>query len=283
MSANNSNGVFERDLDNCAEVAITPGSLFELTHRFIPVTLHQRVLALYALKVSVQSIPRISADDSVKWTKLKWWADELTADPAAPERHPVLRALWSCGARAKLSAELLQRLVIDCAGQIDDTPCSDKNALFSKLAAAGATDIELELSLEGAKLTGKSLEYLGAATLLHEVIASLSPGHRSWYWYLPLELVAKHGLDGISAENEPDAHVLAPALAEAAAWARAWFEAGMDELSTLKPCKHLQLRLAMEHRQMARVCRKPQKFLKAQRAFGPSDAWFAWRFMRRLQ
>jgi hypothetical protein len=45
---------------------------------------------------------------------------------------------------------------------------------------------------------------------------------------------------------------------------------------------HLQLRWAMEHRRLESIGKNIPKFLEAGARFGPADAWYAWRTMRRF-
>ena len=76
------------ELDHCRELAMQPGNVFEFTSRFLPAGKQQPLLALYALRQSVSSIPHSPVDDEVKWAKLKWWSEELVADPALPPGTP---------------------------------------------------------------------------------------------------------------------------------------------------------------------------------------------------
>ena len=95
------------EFDHCRELAMPPGSLFEFTSRFLQNDQLELLLPLYALKQAICTIPYTSVDDTVKWAKLKWWSEELLADPDSPSRHPVLRAMWQSGARAQISNAVL--------------------------------------------------------------------------------------------------------------------------------------------------------------------------------
>ena len=152
------------EFEHCRELALLPGSVFEFTSRFLTRTQLEPLLALYALRLAVSTIPQSPVDESVKWAKLKWWSEELVADPGASSRHPVLRALWQSGARAQLSNSLLLRLVGDALSQIDGVPVGDENAMFDRQAVLGTTEIQLELALDDAEIDEKNLRFLGAAT-----------------------------------------------------------------------------------------------------------------------
>jgi len=274
------------ELEHCRELALIPGSVFEFTSRFLPKGEFEPLLAKYALKQTVSSIPKGSTDDSVKWAKLKWWSEELLADPAAPARHPVLRALWSSGARASLDNSLLLRLVSDALAQVDLAPVSDEDAMFERLAEPGGTDIQLELSLQGAEIDPQRLKLLGAATGLFSLISSFAVNHQPETAGLPLSLLAKFNVSVPELEDGAHTAELAQIIEQLAALSLAWFEEGGSGLAInphASAAAHLQLRWAMEQRRLIEIRRDAAGFLARGKRYGPADAWFAWRFLRKLK
>jgi len=274
------------ELEHCRELALAPGSVFEFTSRFVSKGEFEPLLAKYALKQAISSIPKGSVDESVKWTKLKWWSEELLADPAAPARHPVLRALRLSGARAKLDNSLLLRLVSDALAQIDKAPNSDENAMCERLAEPGSTDIQLELSLEGAEIDKQRLKMLGAATGLFSLVSSFAADHLPEMSELPLNVLAKFNISIAELEDGTHKDELAQIIEHLADQSLAWFEAGMSGLA-IQPhaatASHLRLRWAMEQRRLGEIRRDAAGFLASGKRFGPTDAWFAWRFLRKLK
>ena len=274
------------EIDHCREIALLPGSVFEFTSRFLSPGKQDPLLALYALKQAIGSIAFGHADDSVKWAKLKWWSEELVAEPGAPARHPILRALWMTGARTCLADSLLLRLVGDAIAQIDVAPDSDQKAMFERLATLGETEIQLELALDDAEIDVDSLSLLSAASGAHRFISSFSGNRLIEAGRLPLNLLAQHNVSVSQLEQHSHAETLAKIISQLAGEARDWFEKGMSGLN-LGPrstsCAHLQLRWAMEHRRLNAIRQNAHQFLEAGKSFGPADAWFAWRFLRKLK
>jgi len=274
------------ETEHCRELALAPGSVFEFTSRFLPRDKFEPLLAKYALKQAVSSIPKGNVDDSVKWAKLKWWSEELLADPEAPARHPVLRALWLSGARAKLDDVLLLRLVSDALAQIDKAPVSDENAMCERLAEPGSTDIQLELSLEGAEIDRQRLKMLGAATGLFSLVSGFAVNHRPETSGLPLNVLARLNVSVSELEDGTHGAELAQIIEHLAGQSLAWFEEGMSGLA-IQPqaaaASHLRLRWAMEQRRLEEIRRDAAGFLAKGKRFGPTDAWFAWRFLRKLK
>lgn len=274
------------EFDHCRELALLPGSVFEFTSRFLTADKLEPLLALYALRQSVSTIPRSPVDDSVKWTKLKWWSEEFTAEPDAPSRHPVLRALWQSGARAQLGSPLLLRLVGDALSEIDMVPDPDENGLFERLAALGATEILLELALDDAEIDTRSLDFLGAATGSFRLISSFSANRLSESTRLPLSLLAKYNVSAEQLEQESYTTELTHIIVELAENALDWYSKGLSGLSSdgkASASRHLQLRLAMENRRLNVIRQDARGFLETGKIFGPTDAWFAWRFLRKLR
>lgn len=273
------------EFEHCRELALLPGSVFEFTSRFLTRAQLEPLLALYALKQSVSTIPQNPVDESVKWAKLKWWSEELVAEPGASSRHPVLRALWQSGARAQLCNSLLLRLVGDALSQIDGMPVADENAMFERQAVLGSTEIQLELALDDAEIDEKNLEFLGAASSSFQLISSFSANHLSETPRLPLSLLAKYNLSAAQLDQKSSTAELTQIITELTDHALGWFSEGMSGLN-INPessaCAHLQLRWAMEKRRLIVIRQDACGFLETGKYFGPADAWFAWRFVRKL-
>ena len=270
----------------CRELVMVPGSLFEFTSRYVSAGQLESLLALYALKQTVSTIPYSAVDDTVKWAKLKWWSEEVIADPGSTSRHPVLRALWVSGAREKLGNALLLRLISDAIQQIDIVPDSNEEAMFERFSELGSTDIELELALDAAQIDAQSLGFLGAATSLFHIVSSFSANNEPETMRIPLGMLAKYNVTAAELDQKPYPKALEEIIIELAGIATGWYSRGMSGL-TLSPekagSKHLHLRWAVENRRLSAILNDSSGFLDAGKSFGPSDAWFAWRFLRQLK
>jgi phytoene/squalene synthetase len=273
------------EFDHCRELALLPGSVFEFTSRFLPAGKLEPLLALYALRQAIGSIPYGPADDSVKWAKLKWWSEEIVADPGESLRHPVLRALWLSGSRENLGNALVLQLVGDAISQIDAAPDADENAMFERQAETGATEIQLELALDDAEIAPQSLKFLGAATSSFRLISSFSGNQLSQTARLPLSMLAKFNVSATQLEQASHRVELTQIISQLAENTRDWFSKGISALN-IEPDSsagtHLQLRWAMENRRLNAILKDVNGFLETVQRFGPADAWFAWRFLRKL-
>ena len=272
------------ELDHCRELALLPGSVFEFTSRFVPEVQMQSLLPLYALKQAVGGIPQSQTDDSVKWAKLKWWSEELSGDPGSSTRHPVLRALWMSGARLRLQDPLLLRLVRDALLQIDTVPDSDEQAMFERLSELGDTDIQLELALDNTEIKVQSQKFLAAASRCHGLISSFSAGQLSEAPRLPLSLLAKYSVSSSQLEQGEGTSELTQIISRLTENALGWFDKGLSgsgKNAAPTAGKHLRLRWMMENRRLESIMQDVPGFLAKGKRFGPADAWFAWRFVRK--
>jgi len=274
-------GLSAVEADHCREVALKAGGLFEFTSRYLPANRYDEYLTLYAITALIRDIPVTVVDDSVKWAKLKWWMDELAAEPDSSSRHPILRALWASGARARLANGKLQRLVADALMAIDVGPNSDENGLFEHLAASGSTIIELELALDDASIDEQSVKYLGAASGLYDVLSGFITGKNPAFDQIPMNYLAKHNLGATQLQNNDHQAELALIIGELASTSLDWLSKGIVGLDK-RAGQHLHLTIAMQRRRLEKISQNTNSYLESNKSYGPADAWFAWRFLRRL-
>lgn len=262
------------------------GSLFEFTSRFLPGERQEQLLAVYALGHAITSIPFRNADDSVKWAKLKWWSEELQADPSSPNRHPVLRAIYKSGARTHLSEGILLRLVNNAVMQMDAYPDADKKLFFGRLADLGETDIILELALDDMEIPTRDLKHISLATGLFAMISEILFSHKDKVQRLPLDILAQHRISSSDLETQAPVAELVNIMKQLAEVAVEAFDSGMADVreSSGKPLPmHLQLRWAIELRRLTRISKSPGRCFAETSPYGPTDAWFAWRLCRRIR
>ncbi len=283
------------EFDHCRELAMPPGSLFEFTSRFLQPDELGSVLPLYALKHTICAIPFSAVDDSVKWAKLKWWSEELLADPDLPSRHPVLRALWQSGARAKISNALLLSLVSGAVMHIDAAPVGDEDSMLERLSTSGNPEIQVELALTGADIHSQHLDFLAAASGLFRMVSSFAPGQHAEVERIPMNILAKYEVNLAQLQQSSSKTGLSLVISHLVEVALNWYSKGLSGLKVFHAHEvgadgagadisaHLRLRWAMENRVLDIIRKDAGAFISEGRRFGPSDAWFAWRFLRQLK
>ncbi|NOR19492.1 MAG: hypothetical protein GQ538_05330 [Xanthomonadales bacterium] len=289
MNTGLNTGLSAVELQHCREAAFATGGLFEFTSRYLPADRFEEYLALYAIVQIIQVIPTAHVDEEVIWAKLKWWREELAAEADSVSRHPVSRALWASGARSKIDQAMLEALLSGSVRSIDLAPDSDENFMFERLATPGSVTIEVELALDDVALDDVTLDsecvrYLGAASGVFEILSGFGKDSQQGFDRIPLNLLAEFDL--IKNQLAQQKAALALVIAQLASFGLEWFSQGFRGLAGLKESRagqHLQLRWAMENRRLEKIKNNAGGFLESGNRFGPADAWFAWRFLRRLK
>jgi phytoene/squalene synthetase len=278
------------EFDYCRELAMPPGSLFEFTSRFVQSDQLEPLLTLYALKQAICNIPYTSVDDTVKWAKLKWWSEELLADPDSPSRHPVLRAMWHSGARARVSNTLLLGLISSAVMQIDAAPISDEYGMLEHFSTLGVPETQVELALAGSEIDSQHLSFLAAASGLFRVVSSFAPGQQAETERLPMNILAKYDVSSAQLQQDSSRTGFSLLISQLVEIALDWFSKGMTSLKVSDAGEakavvstHLRLRWAMEKRGLDIIRKDTGAFVNDGRRYGPTDAWFAWRFLRHLK
>ncbi len=158
--------------------------------------------------------------------------------------------------------------------------------MFERMAGLGATEIQLELALDGAEIDSQSLDFLGAATRSFRFISGFSANRMAGVGRLPLNLLAKYNVSAAQLEQESHSADLVQIIAQLAEQTLDWFSKGMSDLKISPGSyagKHLQLRWAMEKRRLQ--CNQPQyaaDYLKQVKASGrpmpglPGDSFGSW-------
>jgi phytoene/squalene synthetase len=272
-------------LDHCRELVLQPGGTFEFSSQFIPGDAMPQILAVYALKQAVASIPYTHVDDVVKWEKLKWWGQELLADSSLASRHPIIRALVESGAREKLDDVLLVRLVSSALEQVDAAPASDEHAMLERFTNTGLAESRLEYALDDLQSEPEGFGQLAAASTLFGVICSFLPGRQPQVERLPLNALAKHGVTQDVLAMKPFPAEVLRLFEDCVELALSWYAAGRKQARG-KPVgvaeTHLRLRWALESRCLTRVQKNTERFFRQGMRYGPGDAFFAWRYLRHL-
>jgi hypothetical protein len=87
-------------------------------------------------------------------------------------------------------------------------------------------------------------------------------------------------------EQESSRDEFARIVAHLARLGLAWYAEGLAGLQIAPRsdvCPHLQLRWAIERRRLTVIIEDAGRFLRDGADYGPADAWFAWRFLRKLK
>lgn len=180
----------------CWEQVLRTNRLFRISQVFAPAGLAGKLLPLHALFGAVEEICSEHADTDIARRKLDWWRREVSQLGDRGSNHPILRELLQTGAWEVLRRDSLGRLFDGAEARLDPASPLGIEDLHEHCRDLSRPRFELELSLSGG---GPGFPHAvsalavtsGLAQLMREAHRRPSAGR---YWWLPLSLMAQHGV-----------------------------------------------------------------------------------------
>jgi 15-cis-phytoene synthase len=180
----------------CWEQVQATNPLFRISRVFAPVGQAERLLPLYALFAVLEQLCSQWSDLDVARRTLDWWRFECQPGNIERSAHPILRELNRAGACAALDQGALARLFDTTEARLVAAAPADLDGLerLCRCVAEPLYDLELGLcaGLDSAERQAPTAcASNGLAQLIRE---SVAPGRAGSYWWLPLNLLARHGV-----------------------------------------------------------------------------------------
>ena len=274
----------------CWEQVLRTNRLFRISTTFAPADRAGQLLPLYALFGAVEEICSEHSDEDVARRKLDWWRREFARLDSQGSDHPILRELVRSGAHHALRKDSLARLFDDAESRLDAGAPADIAGLRAVCCKLSQPQFELELSLSGGQqLTPPLLDSYGAvsglAQLLRESVRRRPPGG---YWWLPLTLMARHGISradiGRDGGPDPAAQAMFSDLLDGCLdWNPAPAPGGAASDSESAAMRHLHV---LGHLQVTALRRlqpdEPSEFAAELTRLGLTQLYQAWKAARRF-
>lgn len=182
----------------CRDKAAASGSSFYYSFLFLPTERRRAITALYAFCREVDDVVDECTDPGVARTKLAWWREEVARlyDEGKPQ-HPVARALADVIQPYGITRDQLLTVIDGMAMDLEYNRYPDFDTL--KLYCHRVAGV---VGLMSARIFGytdpRTLDYaadLGLAFQLTNIIRDVGEDARRNRVYLPLDELAKAGLD----------------------------------------------------------------------------------------
>lgn len=181
----------------CQDKAAASGSSFYYSFLFLPTERRRAITALYAYCREVDDVVDECTDPGVARTKLAWWRDEVARLYEGKPQHPVTRALADVIQPCGITQDQLLTVIDGMAMDLEYNRYPDFDTL--KLYCHRVAGV---VGLMSARIFGytdpRTLEYaadLGLAFQLTNIIRDVGEDARRNRVYLPLDELAKAGLD----------------------------------------------------------------------------------------
>ena len=181
----------------CQDKAVASGSSFYYSFLFLPAERRRAITALYAYCREVDDVVDECTDPGVARTKLAWWRDEVARLYEGKPQHPVARALADVIGAYGITRDQLLTVIDGMAMDLEYNRYPDFDTL--KLYCHCVAGV---VGLMSARIFGytdaRTLDYaadLGLAFQLTNIIRDVGEDARRNRVYLPLDELAKAGLD----------------------------------------------------------------------------------------
>ena len=138
----------------------------------------------------------------------------------------------------------------------------------------------------GRQIEPPSLALLTAASGLLSLLSGLCLQGSPEFDRIPLSVLAKYDLNATQLQTEKHQTALAQMMSQLAGRGLDWFSKGRSALVDGPQNRvglHLRLRWAMEKRRLEYIQNNANKCIEKGMRFGPADAWYAWRLLRKLR
>ena len=273
----------------CWEQIAKTHRLFRVSHAFAPPAQAARLLPLYALFSVVEEACSAYSDEDLARSRLAWWRQECLGRDPGKGSHPVIRELHRHARLGSHEMTFIARLIEQAESRLDAPPPASVEDLRHSCAAVIRPQIELEMGLCGngepmtVGLADGAGARLGAVQLMRESLRRRQAG--AWWW-LPLDLMARHGVSRAETEHPTAGDSVQALFAEVLDVAGAWDD-GMsaipgnpDQAGTLT---HLRVAVALQSSLLSRLqTSRPERFGAEMARTTLGDLFRAWRAARRV-
>ena len=189
-----------------------------LTALFAPEAVRRHLLALYAFNVDVARVREVVREPLPGEVRLAWWRETIEGEGrGAVEAHPVAFALLDTVERCALPRASLINLVDARIFDLYDDPMpslGDLEGYAGETAGALLQLSALMLAPEHAAAAADASGHAAVAIALTGLMRALPIHAGRGQCYLPLDILARHGLDREAAVAGRDTPELRASLAE---------------------------------------------------------------------
>ena len=271
----------------CWEQILKTNPLFRISHNFAPPAQGRVLLPLYALFSVVEETCSSFSDENLARSRLAWWRQECLGRDPGRGSHPVIRELTRHARLGPPEQECVARLLDDAGSRLDEGAPSSLEDLRHRCEQVTRPQLELELALCGPDAQGPREGQgarMGLVQLLRESLRRRDPGA---YWWLPLDLLARHGVNRPEAQSAASAGAARDLFEEITTAGQAWGDglALPDSGSSAfaGAVRHLRVLGTLQAGQLGRLgaC-SPERFGAEMSRATPGDLFRAWRAARQI-
>jgi phytoene/squalene synthetase len=274
----------------CREQVQATNPLFRISRVFAPHGQAERLLPLYALFAVLEQLCSQSSDFDLAGRKLDWWRSECLQGSFASSGHPIVKELARTATGLALERDLLAQLFDTVESRLDAAAPVDLGDLERLCRSVAEPQYQLELRLcaiqppVAAQAPAAACARNGLAQLIRE---SAGPGRAGRFWWLPLKLLARHGVNRADLGKDADVPATRALFGEILESALGW-AGGLGEQREAVPVVPPAMRhfVVFSHLQACVLRRlrdsQPVQYAAAFKRVGASELFQAWQAARRI-
>jgi phytoene/squalene synthetase len=274
----------------CWEQVQATNPLFRISRVFAPHEQAERLLPLYALFSVLEQLCSQASDLDLARRKLEWWRSECLQRSPAASGHPILKELSRTGADLTSDLQLLAELFDAVESRLDPTAPADLDDLERLCHFLSVPQYRLESRLCAADPSVEAQAPDGTCArngLVQLIRESAGPGKAGRYWWLPLKLLARHGVSRAELGEKPDRPAVRALFGEILQQARNWAGCGSEQQgsgSAAPPAlRHFVVFSHLQARMLGRLNNsRPSEYATALRRVGAAELFWAWQAARRV-
>ncbi len=185
---------------------------------FLPASLRPHVNALYAFSLEIARVRQLVSEPGLGEIRFQWWREVLADE--SESAHPVAAALLDTMARCGLPREPFLGLIDARLFDLYDSPMPSVAALEAYAQATVGSLFGCAAAILGAAGDEAAAGDAGIAYAVTGLLRALPWHLAAGQIYLPLDLLAAHGLDAASVRADGDKPAILAALADLRALTR---------------------------------------------------------------
>jgi len=213
---NTSQGGGSNDRLFCWEQVARTNQAFRVSQIFAVREDAARLLPLYALFSVVEQICSVSSDEDLARSKLNWWSIECADKNLQTSDHPVLKEFRRTGTAERLGQVLVHSLLDSAASRLEARAPADISELKAICINTQRPQFDLEMTICGLSVDSvqASPGLLALGGLLQLIRESAKSPEQGAYWWVPLNMLARHGIGREALVNQPGSPEVSGLLSE---------------------------------------------------------------------
>jgi 15-cis-phytoene synthase len=185
---------------------------------FLPARLRPHVNALYAFSLEIARVRQLVSEPALGEIRFQWWREVLAGEGEAA--HPVAAALLDTMARFNLPREPFLGLIDARLFDLYDAPMPSVTVLEAYATATAGSLFRLAATILGAADDNAAADHAGIAYAVTGLLRAMPWHLAAGQIYVPLDLLAAHGLDAAGLRAARDKPAFLAALTDLRALAR---------------------------------------------------------------